>query len=471
MALQIERILDARFEFSLNGGDPISDNSPNLTTFGDICHFKTRNGANIIANQNVTYADVTVIDTFGGTGSFTFANVQNMWTKLIELNFFAGVSGGGGGGGVTRFDALLDTFTYFGNDAKVPVVDEAQLKLVPTVFYNFNEFIQMDDVSIETLIAGKIVGVELVEGVPKLVLTDPIEESDQFFSAVGGFYYNDLATQTTPLAYTTGDLQLTNDIDGANTFLTQPPYGVTSVWDETSNVFNFSQLSIGDEVFLRVELIVTTSAANQNSNIKLYLGEGTADATYANFENTFTKTAGATNFTGEIHFDIRNENWRITDAKLLFSSDASADIEVVGFHPYIVRKSVNILDITDNTFSTFSVAQIASPTVDVSTNAGTVKIGYEGTGNKITNILFGLEFSKYLVGFDALLSSKNLEIVIYNKTKKKLLSANISSFTEPSTGYYNAVLEQVINVADVAVNDSLDIQINSSPLNFDCGTI
>lgn len=460
MALEIERILDSRFEFSLDGGDPISDNAPNLTTFGDICHFKTKNGANIIKNQNITYADVTVIDTFGGTGSYTFANIQNLWTKLIDLNFFVGVAGSGGGGGVTRFDALLDTFTYFGNDGKVPVVDESQLELVPTTFYNFNEFTQLEDVSIETLIAGKVLSVALVGGTPKIVLSDPIESGEEYFSAVGGFYYADLTTQTTALAYTTGDLQLENDIEGDDTFLSQPPYGITGVWDEGTNTFDFSQLSIGDEIILRVDLNVTTSAANQTSNVKILLGEGTADEKTLVLDTFYTETAGATIMTSKIHFDIRNENQRVTAAKLLFSSDASADIEVVGFHPYIIRKSVNILDVNDNTFKTFTVAQLASPTVDTSTNIGTVKIGYEGVGNKLTNILFDLDFSKYLENVDTLLSSKNVDVVIYNKTKNKFLSTQITSTTEPSTGYRNTVLSQYIDLADVAVNDELDINFS-----------
>lgn len=172
MALVIERILDSRFEFSLDGADPISDNAPCLTTFGNICHFKTRNGAALFKNQNITYADITVIDTFGGTGSFTFANVQNLWLKLIELNFFAGIGGSGGGSGVTRFDALLDAFQYYGNDGKVPIVDEDQLKLIPTQFYNYNNIIQLDDVAISSLVNGKYLKVELVEGVPKVVLGD-----------------------------------------------------------------------------------------------------------------------------------------------------------------------------------------------------------------------------------------------------------------------------------------------------------
>lgn len=173
MALEITKILESRFEFSLDNGDPISDNAPSLTTFGNVCHFKTSNGASIIREQNITHADITLIDTFGGTGTFTnFANVQNLWTKLIELNFFAGVNSVQGGSGVTRFDALLDAFQYFGNNGKVPVVDESQSKLIPTDFYNINKLLQLSDVSISSLVEGKYLKVENVEGELKIVLSD-----------------------------------------------------------------------------------------------------------------------------------------------------------------------------------------------------------------------------------------------------------------------------------------------------------
>lgn len=172
MALIITRVLDSRFEFSLDGGDPISDNAPKLTTIGDITHFKTSNGANLIKEQNILFSDVTVIDTFGGTGSFTFANIQNLWTKLIELNFFAGLNGSGGGSGVTRFDALLDAFQYFGNDGKVPVVNESQQLLTATTFYNHDKLTELSDVSITNMVEGKFISVQDVGGELKFVLSD-----------------------------------------------------------------------------------------------------------------------------------------------------------------------------------------------------------------------------------------------------------------------------------------------------------
>ena len=62
MALQIEKVLSNRFEFSLDGGTVISTIYPRLFTDGTKCHFKTSTGANIIKKQNVDVTEVTVIE-------------------------------------------------------------------------------------------------------------------------------------------------------------------------------------------------------------------------------------------------------------------------------------------------------------------------------------------------------------------------------------------------------------------------
>lgn len=464
--LVINRILDSRFEFSLDGGAPISDNAPNLTTFGNIAHFKTKSGANIVKKQNISFADITVIDTFGGTGTFTFPNIQAVWTKLIELNFFLGVSGSGGGGvGVTRFDALLDTFQYFGNDGKVPVVDESQLRLVPTEFYNVKDFVELNDVGFDTLIAGKVLSVANIGGVPKIVLSDPSSGgsggTSSLFSAVGGFDYDDLSTKTTALSYTSGDLQITNDILGANTFLSQPPYGVSSVWDESTNSFNFSQLSEGDEVFVRVNIDNTTTASNQKSNLKLSFTDnvlGTFPITIGS--EIQNKDAGTHNITEVTQFYVRN-SWKSNPVNLYYSSDANASIVVNGFHVYIVRKSVNIIDVSDENFRTFEVNKKQSPLTDVSTLEKTVKIGYDGTTNKVNKILFDKAFSKYLSGYAY--TSKKLELTIYNKTKNTTSIAEILSlaYSDGSSQYYVVSVQNIIEQSAISLNDSIEVQISA----------
>lgn len=344
MALVIERVLETRFTFTYNGGDVLSSDQNRLFTDGNYCHFKTATGANIIKQQNITFADVEVIDTFGGTGSHTFANISSLWNKLIELKFFEGLATGSGSG-ATTFLALTDTPVYTGNNGKTLQINTSENRLDAVDFYNFDKFTQLSDVEISSLIANKIVGVNLFGGVPKLTLVDKPTDGTTYFSAVGGFDYADLATQTTPLAYTTGYLQLTNDALGSKTFLSQPPYGVTRFWDEATNTLDFSQLSIGDKVDLNILLFVTTSGANQNTDIKLLLGEGTANEETYFIESFFTKTAGVTEMDGEISFMIKNNDHKNTPAKILFSSDASASIEVNTWKIYVIRKSINLLEV------------------------------------------------------------------------------------------------------------------------------
>ncbi len=119
------------FTFVLNGDtvNAIKNTRNDLLTVGAQCHFKTANGANLIKEQNVIFSNVTIID---GVALPAPVSVDDLFTKLISVNFFDWINGTGIGG-VDRFDELEDTFNYFGNDGQVPIVNESQLKLVPYV--------------------------------------------------------------------------------------------------------------------------------------------------------------------------------------------------------------------------------------------------------------------------------------------------------------------------------------------------
>ena len=176
----------------------------------------------LFGEQNISYSDITYTDT--SAVNFTFASVDAVWIKLISEGFFDGLGSSGGGGGVSRFDNLLDTFTYPGNDGKVPVVDAAQMKLIPTTFYNLKDFIELEDVAISSLIAGKIIGVELVGGIPKVVLRDPPPSPELLANAVGWMDYADAATTITPLTLVANvNKKLTNDTLGAFTNTANAP--------------------------------------------------------------------------------------------------------------------------------------------------------------------------------------------------------------------------------------------------------
>jgi len=113
------------FSLVLDGGSAIISEQNRLTTIGNFCNFKTANGANLILKQNILYSEITII-----TGvSHVPTSINDLWVSLIDAGFFVGLGTVIGGTGVDRFDELLDTFSYFGRDGQLLVVNESELKL------------------------------------------------------------------------------------------------------------------------------------------------------------------------------------------------------------------------------------------------------------------------------------------------------------------------------------------------------
>lgn len=127
-SLLITKLSDGSFSFVLNGDtvNTIVNLRNDMTTVGDEAHFKTSNGANLIKEQQILFNQVTIVD--GATLPVATSSID-LRLKLRSVGFWDWMLSGGSG--VNRFDALLDTFDYFGNDGKVPMVDESQLKLIP----------------------------------------------------------------------------------------------------------------------------------------------------------------------------------------------------------------------------------------------------------------------------------------------------------------------------------------------------
>jgi lysophospholipase L1-like esterase len=169
----------------------------------------------------------------------------------------------------------------------------------------------------------------------------------ELFSSVGYFHYADLTTQTTPLSILSGvNKILNNDGEGAQTNTDQAPYGVSSVYNVLDNKFDFSQLSIGDTLNLRVDLLFTTTSANQKYLVFLRVGEG-SDAEYdLPITNGHIKSVSSDNrIVGNEPFSIDYQQHIDNPAVLFIVSDDNATVKVNGFFINVVRKSVNIVDI------------------------------------------------------------------------------------------------------------------------------
>jgi len=176
----------------------------------------------------------------------------------------------------------------------------------------------------------------------------------QLFSSVGYFHYTDTATQTTPLTIVADtNKKLTNDGLGAQTNLTQAPYGVSTLFNTTTNEFDFSQLSIGDTLDLRVDLSLTTTSANQNYLVFLRVGEGSvAQYDLPIFSGQIKNISSNNRIIGNEPFSIDYQEHIDNPATLYILSDHNGSVKVNGWYTQIVRKSVNIIDVKYTNFST-----------------------------------------------------------------------------------------------------------------------
>lgn len=136
--LTITKETDGYFTFVLNGdsANAIKNTRNDLLTVGNLAHFKTANGANLIKEQDVLFSNITIID---GVTSVVPTSVDDLFNELSGVGFFDWINSSGGSGGVNRFDELEDTFSYFGKDGQVVRVNESELKLetftMPDVSY------------------------------------------------------------------------------------------------------------------------------------------------------------------------------------------------------------------------------------------------------------------------------------------------------------------------------------------------
>lgn len=366
--LLINKLTGGYFQFVLNGdtANAVRGIKNDLLAVGEQLHFKTGNGANIIKEQFIYPADLTIV----ASGTFTFSTVDQVWTKLIEIGYFDWINSGGSGTGASRFDDLLDTFKYTGKDGQVVIVNESQQKLQTIPLYNYRKFTDLEDTP-DLLLANKMVATN--EAGTALIFKNLPEDPVNYLNSIGFFDYNDLATQTTAISVTANtDTKLTNDTLGAYTNINYPPYGVSSLWDATTNRFNFSQLSIGDTIDVRVHLQVTTTTSNQTYKIGAKFGIGSASA----FDNIiFTdqaKNAGIHEVSFVAPFYIGEANILNNPAELYINTDASATVKVDGWYIRVLRRNINIVNVEtgvdDATTTVKGILRLAGDLAGTATN-------------------------------------------------------------------------------------------------------
>ena len=150
--------------------------------------------------------------------------------------------------------------------------------------------------------------------------------------------YNDAATAGTPISPTTSTwTQLTNDGAGTYTNTSYLPAGVTALWDTVNDEFDFSELSLGDQVDIRFDLSITTTASNQVARQRVQFDIGGSPYTLE-FDHKQVKTAGTYQIIKQVRFHMGNAGTISNPGQWQIWSDASSSVVVHGVYISVTRR-------------------------------------------------------------------------------------------------------------------------------------
>lgn len=152
----------------------------------------------------------------------------------------------------------------------------------------------------------------------------------------GVYDYNDLTTQTTPLA-----------VPGTNTYVYIPndalgPYSITSggdfvlpgiqPWDASSGEFTWAGLTLGDTVDIRLDLYVTTTVPNQSIDVDLEVAIGSGSQYDLLFSQNTFKTAKENPVNRFTSLYMGNLDTLNNPAKFKIRSDGACTVKVNGWY-------------------------------------------------------------------------------------------------------------------------------------------
>lgn len=158
--------------------------------------------------------------------------------------------------------------------------------------------------------------------------------------AGGLFDYNDLGTTSSPIVVLAagGDHVLTNDELGAFTNKNFPPNGVTDMWDSVNDVFDWSDLKLGDMVDIRVDVDVITTSTNTEIKIDLELGTGGGTYKIPWILETNYKTAGTHKLNRYNGIYMGDTNTLNNGGRFVISTDKNCTCIVNGWYIKLIKR-------------------------------------------------------------------------------------------------------------------------------------
>ena len=87
--------------------------------------------------------------------------------------------------------------------------------------------------------------------------------------------YNDSSTASSPISLSSNVwTDVPNDTLGAFTNTAYAPNGVTSIMDSSTGYLDFSQLTLGSDILIRIDFVVTPNTNNSLLETRYVLGQG-----------------------------------------------------------------------------------------------------------------------------------------------------------------------------------------------------
>lgn len=156
--------------------------------------------------------------------------------------------------------------------------------------------------------------------------------------ALGFLDYNDSGTPISILT-ASNPTAITNDGEGAFTNKAYPPEGVTDLWNVVDDKFDWSQLSLGDMIDIRLDFILTTTSNNTEISVDLLMADGGAGPfaipfiTASNFKaiGVYPVVVWMGLYIGAL--DVLNN-----PAKFQINTDQNCSIKVNGFYIKVTKQ-------------------------------------------------------------------------------------------------------------------------------------
>ena len=159
----------------------------------------------------------------------------------------------------------------------------------------------------------------------------------------GFIYYNDSTTSSTPITVTANTwTDITNDGAGAFTNKNYKPFGVSELMETSTGYFDFTELELGDTVFIRNDFTITPSINNPKVEFRYVLG---ASGSQYPLESSLTslRSGSGIQYRNSLRVDeiyIGDTNIKNNPAKLQIKLDSDATLVNAGTVLSVVKLDI-----------------------------------------------------------------------------------------------------------------------------------